>query len=180
MSEQTQQTQGKAPVATVPATDMALLQQMVAILLEEKAEASAEKKEKRRIHEARVKSRENLSQYNLEQKIKAQSICTHLKGGKPSADNPRSAKIDYAVGHHTFPDHTSAIRCHICGMLWKRKDTVDFLQRGGKQVVNHTGIGWLEAVKMLRESTNTPTASETNVTQSISRPQVDPDFVVAS
>lgn len=171
---------GVAPVAA-PAlgNDLALLQQMVSILLEEKMEALAEKKEKSRILAARDASRRELSTYNIEQKKKAQTMCTHLKGGRIDEHHPRGPLTDYAVYHHTYPNGATAIRCLICGSLWKKKDTAEYLLRDGKRIPNHTNAGWVDAVRMLRQSTNTPTASETNVSARITNPTEDPDLVEA-
>lgn len=150
--------QGTAPVATaIPQNDISLLMTMVQLLLEEKAEMLAEKKQLKTRNEAKDQAYRKLAEYNVEEEIKKQKICTHLKGGK----GPKNAKVDYAVYHHTFPDSTTYIRCQICGMKWKKGDTIEKIRRFGKDVENHTGIGWREAVKMLTESTNTPTMSET-------------------
>lgn len=166
---------GNAPVAL--GTDLALLQQMVSILLEEKVEAMAEKKERQRVLAARDKSRRELSTYNVEQKQQSQKLCTHLKGGRIDEHHPRGPLTDYAVYHHTYPDGSTGIKCQICSMLWKKKDTAEYLLRAGKRIPNHTGQGWIDAVRMLRQSTNTPTASETNVSQRITQTNVDPDLV---
>jgi hypothetical protein len=165
---------GNAPAL---GTDLALLQQMVSILLEEKMEALSEKKEKQRIYAARDKSRKELSSYNVAQKQQAQKLCSHLKGGKIDEHHPKGPLVDYAVYHHTYPDGSTAIKCLICSMSWKKKDTADYLVRGGKRIPNHTGLGWLDALRMIRQSTNTPTSSEINVTARITNPHVDPDLV---
>lgn len=144
------------PQASLPVVDVQLLQTMLAVLLEEKSLEAAEKKEKRRVAEQRNEARQKLAQYNEQEEKKKQTICTHLKGGK----GPKNAKVDYALYHHTFPDTSTYIRCQICGMKWRKGDTTELLTRHGKQVDNHTGIGWKEAIKMLSESTNTPTSSE--------------------
>jgi len=173
MGDQQVSDKGNAPAL---GTDLALLQQMVSILLEEKMELLSEKKEKQRTYAARDKSRRELSAYNIEQKQKSQQVCTHLKGGKIDEHHPKGPLVDYAVYHHTYPDGTTGIKCLICSMLWKKKDTAEYLVRGGKRIPNHTSMGWMDAVRMLRQSTNTPTASEINVTARITNPHIDPDF----
>ncbi len=89
--------------------------------------------------------------------------CRHLKGGK--GRKRRGFGKDYAVYIHTYPNAEQVIRCFLCGMKWKRRDTDEFLVRGdgnGKivKIPNHTGVGWAKAVEMLAETTNTPSASE--------------------
>ena len=88
--------------------------------------------------------------------MKTQFRCKHKKGGALQ----RAGNVDYAVSLHTYIDKTRVIKCHLCGMKWRKDDTAAFLLRGGKQVKNHTGIGWLEAWQMLVNSSNKPSASE--------------------
>lgn len=155
MADQPNAAQGSAPaVATID--DAALLRNMLSILMEEKAELARERQEKKRQLEVRTTSHKSLAKYNEKEQIDKESICTHLKGGKI-----KSPRTDYAVGHHTYPDNSSFIRCLICGAKWKKLDTKEFLVRRGKKVPNHTGLGWLDAIQMLKSSTNTPTSSIT-------------------
>lgn len=96
----------------------------------------------------------NSELYNI---LHKQSICTHLKGGKHRMKN--SAK-DYAVYAHTFIDGVTKIKCQICGMKWVMEDTDEYLVRHGKQIPNHTGIGWRGALAMVGDSTNKESSSE--------------------
>lgn len=165
MSNQDNAAQSSAPAASV---DVKMLQSMLQILLEEKADQAKERNEKKRQHEARQASHKSLSVYNEKEAQDSQRLCTHLKGGKL-----KGARMDYAVGHHTFPDGATYIRCLICRMKWKKNDTRDHLIRRGQKITNHTGLSWLDAVNMLKSSTNTPTSSETVTTVKI----VDTDAV---
>jgi hypothetical protein len=80
-----------------------------------------------------------------------------MKGGKKG---PRSGVTDYAVYLHTFINGENIIKCFICGMKWKMRDTTEFLVRGGRQIANHTKIGWAQASGFLAQSTNTASSSE--------------------
>ena len=152
-----QNNQGNGPVASaIPQTDVQLLMTMVQLLMEEKAELLADKKQQKLRNAAKDEAYQKLSDYNVEEEHKKQTICTHLKGGR----GPKNAKVDYALYHHTFPDASTYIRCQICGMKWKKGDTEETIRRFGKDQPNHTGISWRQAVQLLASSTNTPTTSE--------------------
>lgn len=86
-----------------------------------------------------------------------QSRCTHLKGGKVKS---KTGIKDYALFHHTYINHDQTIGCFVCKMRWKRQDTVEYLVRDGRKKRNHTRIGWLEALEMFAQSSNTPSMSE--------------------
>lgn len=146
----------KAPES---ATDAATLQMLVSLLLAERQDALEERKEKARTLAVRNEQRRKNAEYNVAEKNKIQSICTHKKGGK----GLKSPKVDYAVYFHTFTDATSYIRCQICGMKWRNQDTIEFLVRRGEKVLNHTGIGWKQAYGMVQESTNTASSSEIQI-----------------
>ncbi len=45
-------------------------------------------------------------------------------------------------------------------MKWYPTDTAEVIIRGGTARANHTGMGWREAVQMLKDSTNQPSSSE--------------------
>jgi hypothetical protein len=90
-------------------------------------------------------------------KIRHQRDCSHLKGGP---NRNRLSRKDYNVSKHTFIDCTVRIRCLTCGMKWFKDDTRSILIRNGKEHINHTGLGWTDALKMVEDSTNTPSASE--------------------
>lgn len=147
--------------STIPANDVQLLLQMVKLLVEEKAIAAEEKKEKLRVQQARDESHRKIAQYNEAEERKKQTYCTHLKN-QPMRNyfTPKSPKIDYAVSHHHFPDGKTYVRCLICGAKWHKGDTDEFIFIGGKKLQNWTGIGWDKALKMVVESTNTSTSSE--------------------
>ena len=165
MTEHNQYGQGTPAPAPVVPSDAATLQMLVQLLLAERQEALLERQEKKQTQELRDKQRRINADYNVAEKNKAQSLCTHQKGGK----HPTPGVLNYAVYHHTFTDQTVYIRCQICGMKWRKLDTTEFLVRKGEKVPNHTGIGWTEAYKMLAHTTNTPTSSEVLMaTQSLS------------
>lgn len=161
------------PAAT-PALDPNMLYSLIQLLLTERQDALLEKKDKQRVVQAREDQSRLNSQYNEAEQKTRESMCTHKKGGRKG---PKSAKLDYAVYFHTFVDASSYIRCLICGAKWKPRDTKEFLVRKGKQVENHTGIGWKEAHEMLANSTNTPSASEVLLSASPIAAMIEPqDF----
>ena len=86
-----------------------------------------------------------------------QSRCTHWKGGKVKS---KTGIKDFALFHHTYIDHEQTIGCFICKMRWKRQDTKEYLVRNGRKKRNHTSIGWVEALEMFAQSSNTPSMSE--------------------
>jgi hypothetical protein len=91
-----------------------------------------------------------------------QAKCRHLKGGKSRG---KTQKIDYAVYQFTFSDADMYVRCQVCGMKWRKNDTVQYLSRVDKKgnehkVANHTKIGWIEALQMADQSSNTASTSE--------------------
>ena len=147
----------------LPSADMQVLASLVQLLLEERAEAAKEKKERAAIKQVRDESDRKLSAYNEKEERNKQRLCTHQKN-QPSKHHhtPRALKTDYAVSYHIYPDGDTKIRCLICGAVWRKGDTAEMFNTGqhkGKK--NWTKIGWNEALKMVAESTNTPTRSET-------------------
>ena len=106
---------------------------------------------------ARAAQREKSTVAHLQKQLVKQARCRHLKGGRKG---PRSGVLDYAVYLHTFINGESIIKCFICNMRWKSQDTVDFLVRNGRQIANHTKIGWAQAQGFLMQSTNTASSSE--------------------
>jgi hypothetical protein len=133
------------------------LQAMIQLLLKREARAVAKEEEEQTRLENRQKQRDRNAESSFIDKFTAQSKCKHLKGGK---NRKKTQVLDYAVYHHTFINMERCIRCFICGMKWKAKDTKEFLVRHGKKIANHTGIGWQEALAMLEQSSNTPSRSE--------------------
>lgn len=148
--------QGLAPAITQ--TNEALLLKMVELLLAQQTEEMQEKAERKRAQEAKDAQRKINAEYAQKEKQKIQSICTHKKGGKL-----QSPRTDFALYHFTFTDQTTYIRCQICGMKWRKVDTDEFLVRRGEKIPNHTGIGWLKALQMLGQSTNTPSSAEVTI-----------------
>lgn len=153
----------------LPTADMQVLASLVQLLLEERAEAAKEKKERAVIKQARDESDQKLSAYNEKEKRNIQRMCTHQKN-QPSKHHhtPRALKTDYAVSYHVYPDGISKVRCLICGAQWFKGDTAEMFNGGpykGKK--NWTKIGWNEALKMVAESTNTPTKSELNMINAV-------------
>lgn len=151
---------GTAPA--VITSDAATLQLLVQLMLAERQEAMLDRQAKSEALAEREKQRRINAEYNIAEKQQSQSLCSHKKGGR----GLKGPKVDYAVSFHTFTDSSSYIRCLICGMKWKNTDTDDFLIRRGKQIPNHTGIGWKKAYQMLGESSNTATSSEVKLTAS--------------
>jgi hypothetical protein len=85
-----------------------------------------------------------------------QAACLHLKGG----DLRWKMMRDPAVYFHRFVDNTVYIKCILCKMKWYPVDTADTIFRGGQARPNHTHIGWIEAARLVSESTNKPSRSE--------------------
>lgn len=157
MTDQTTSAPGKGPALPVQSNE-ALLMKMVELLLAQQTEQAEEKQERKRALAARDEQRRTNAAYAQKQKEQIQAMCTHKKGGKL-----QSPRTDFALYHHTFTDQTTYIRCQICGMKWRKVDTEEFLIRKGQKVPNHTGIGWKEALRMLGQTTNTPSSSEVQV-----------------
>ena len=65
--------------------------------------------------------------------------CDHLKGDPFKSRFSR----DYNMSLHTFPDGTRRVRCLSCGRKWFSADS-----------------NWLDALKMVNRSTNSPSGSE--------------------
>jgi len=90
--------------------------------------------------------------------------CSHLKGGR---NRPYNAAKDYSIYLHTFIEGTKQIKCFICGMAWREKDTREHIYRDGRELRNPTfnpptnpGIGWSDALEMLKSTSNKPSSSE--------------------
>jgi len=154
-----------APATPAPATpDANQLMSLVAALLEQSKIASArearlaksEEDEYNRIENRRQQYARNRSGAD-QAMIDRQKACKHLKGG---AFRMKTAAKDYAVYLHRFIDNTQYVKCFLCKMKWYLTDTQERIVRGGKVLVNHTGIGWREALQMMDDSTNKPSSSE--------------------
>ena len=183
-NQQSQQTvsdalKASAPISAAPAapTDTQSLAALVQLLLADRQEQLLERQAKAAALAEREKQRKINAEFQEKRKRDSQAICTHKKGGK----NWKGA-LDYAVNHHTFVNGESYIRCLICGAKWKEQDTAEYLVRRGQKVPNHTKIGWIEAMRMLSDTTNTPTSSETVREVKVQRvlPSETPDFRTVS
>jgi len=69
--------------------------------------------------------------------------CTHEKGGPQLWRRPWK---DYNVSQHTFTNNVTRVRCNSCGKRWY----------AGRP-------GWDEALSMVDQSTNHPSASERRI-----------------
>lgn len=144
------------PVSPAPQSG-APLDALLQIMLRREARQAAEEEAKQQSAAAKQKQRQLNAESNFEDDKSKQAKCTHLKGGR---NRIRTQAKDYAVYLHRFVDNEQVIRCQLCGAKWKSKDTTEYLMRYGKQVPNHTGIGWREALTMVAESSNKPSSSE--------------------
>lgn len=143
------------PAASQPsASDFALLAQ---IMLQREARAAAKEQAEQNAKDARDKQRDINARSHYEDDKSNQAKCKHLKGGK--LRRPTQAK-DYAVYIHTYINSERVIKCMLCNMKWKIRDTKEFLFRYGKRIQNHTQIGWNEAMEMLGQTSNMPSSSE--------------------
>jgi hypothetical protein len=148
-----------APVASTPA-----LEKYLEVVMAREARESLEQQEKFRVIAVRAANRDKNSAHNEHEVREKQRRCRHVKGGKLQ----KAGVHDPNLAKHTFTDGTVRIRCQSCGMIWKMKDTKEFLYRGktinGQTVIqkyrNHVGIGFHEAWQMLQDSSNTETKSE--------------------
>jgi hypothetical protein len=140
-----------------------VLEALVKTMLEREARLAAKEAKDLADFEHKQAQRKRNADSHFSDANETQVKCRHLKGGK--GHKRRGFGKDYAVYIHTYPNAEQVIRCFLCGMKWKRRDTDEFLLRGdgnGKlvKIVNHTGIGWAKAVEMLADTTNTPSSSE--------------------
>lgn len=134
----------------------------------EEREAKAEAERQRR-DQARDEQREKNAK-NLGDKEKLrQARCDHMKGGK----NKLANRKDPALFQFTFINAETVIKCLICRMTWKVKDTAEYLWRNGRKIRNHTKWGWAEAYTWMKSSTNAPASSE--IPQKTSADEVSAD-----
>jgi hypothetical protein len=164
MSEQEQSTElqkSAAPpvIAKVApaASESTKLDLLLQLLLSREARTAEAEQNAETARKARNAQRELSARTHVEKQLVKQARCRHMKGGKKG---PRSGVVDYAVYLHTYINGESIIKCFLCQMKWKAKDTVENLVRGGRQIANHTKIGWAQAVGFLSQSTNTASSSE--------------------
>lgn len=151
------QTAPATPVATVDASTLQALLALVQLTMAREARLSAKEEAEELSRQAKNAQREKNSANHTEKDLLRQARCTHLKGGKKG---PRSGVRDFAIYLHTYINAESVIKCFICKMGWKVKDTAEFLVRRGKKIANHTKIGWQEAQIMLQQTTNQPSSAE--------------------
>lgn len=164
MSEQTQAPElqkSVAPpiVATLPsaATESTKLDLLLQLLLSREARTAETELNLETARKARNAQRELSARTHVEKQLIKQARCRHMKGGKKG---PRSGVVDYAVYLHTYINGEPIIKCFLCQMKWKVRDTVEHLVRGGREIANHTKIGWAQAQGFLAQSTNTASSSE--------------------
>jgi hypothetical protein len=134
------------------------LEQMLALLIEEKVRTSAlAREEAARVEAKRTQYRRNASD-GERATLKFQSKCRHLKGGKNR--KARNTPDDFNVYAHVFITGESYIRCNGCDMKWRPTDTKEFVARNGNVYKNHTKLGWAEAMEMVFKSSNQRSSSE--------------------
>jgi hypothetical protein len=127
------------------------------LMLKREARAAAKEEAEEAAKQVRDKQRDQNARSHFEDHLAKQTNCKHLKGGK---NRIRTQAKDYAVYLHTFINSERIITCFLCGMKWKPKDTREFLVRYGKQIANHTHLGWEDAVQMASETSNQSSSSE--------------------
>jgi hypothetical protein len=143
--------------APVEGLDPAQLSLLVQVMMQRELRLAQEEELKSQQRIKRDQQREFNAKHHYDAKIERQTKCRHKKGGK---NGPKSGVVDYAVFYHTYINNESVIKCMLCGAKWKVNDTDQFLVRNGKNIPNHTKIGWTRALEMVSQSTNTPTSSE--------------------
>jgi hypothetical protein len=90
----------------------------------------------------RYNTRTELQHREIRKRIQQDpKTCRHLKGGGIT-----NGVKDYNVLTHTFPNDRTRIRCANCSRVWWNTDA-----------------DWQDAVKMVQQSTNTPSSSEVNL-----------------
>ena len=165
-----------APVAAAPVAapaaapalagiDAGLLGQLVSLMVAERAEALKTTQELKQRIQAVEKQRSRNSREQDAKRIAKQATCRHLKGVGKHTPKGAMQRIDYAVYLHRFVDFSERIQCRICAAKWRKGDTAEYFLRGGRQIPNHTHIGWLEAMRMVDQSSDTYTACESVVLQ---------------
>ncbi len=155
-----------APVAAPNALagfDAGLLGQLVTLMVAERAESLKTTQELKARIAAVEKQRARNARDQDAKRIAKQATCKHLKGVGKHSPKGGQQRIDYAVIIHRFVDFSERIMCRICGAKWRKGDTDDYFLRNGRQIPNHTHIGWREAMKMVDQSSDTLTACESVV-----------------
>lgn len=151
------QAQPAPPVEVAKSAPVDATQALVNMMLKREARAAAKEQAELDAIEAKNRQRDINARSNFNDELEKQVKCKHLKGGK---NRIRTQAKDFAVYMHTFINKEVIIRCFLCGMKWKTLDTKEHLVRNGISLPNHTKIGWEEAVNMINETSNQPSASE--------------------
>jgi hypothetical protein len=147
-----------SPVAPLaPITGNVALDTLIQIMLKREARIAEQEEKVEESKRSKAAQRRRNAESNFDDDKERQSRCKHLKGGK---NRLRTQVKDFAVYLHRFINNEQVIRCTLCGAKWKVRDTKEFLYRYGKRVENWTGIGWVEALAMVSESSNKPSSSE--------------------
>lgn len=154
---QPNQTQQNKAAAESLNNDPSTLNQLLQVILLREAKAARAEEARDAAQAQKNSKRAENARHSAEATLGTQLKCKHLKGGRRG---PKSGVKDFAVNLHVFIDQTVTIKCHLCGMKWKKDDTVEYLMRNGKKIRNHTRLGWAEATAMLSQSTNTMSSSE--------------------
>ena len=141
----------------VPVSPQQAQEVLIRSLLEREARLAKKELEQEEKDIVRAKQRAVNAKNRNEKLFLKQSRCRHLKGGKVKS---KTGVKDYALFHHTYIDRTQMIGCFICKMRWRPQDTAEILFRNGRRIRNHTKIGWLGALSLFEESSNSPTSSE--------------------
>jgi hypothetical protein len=139
------------------ASESTKLDLLLQLLLSQEARKAEAEQNAEVSSKARDAQRKRSNDAHQDKELVKQARCRHLKGG---THGPKSGVIDYCLSFFTYINGESVIRCLICGMKWGAKDTESYLVRGGRQIVNHTKIGWVQAQSMFAQSTNKPSSSE--------------------
>jgi hypothetical protein len=134
------------------------MQALLRLMAEREAKTLVKDKALDEARERKEKARQASAEQTMINKKLSQVRCKHRKPPRPGA------APDYAVYLHTFIDGTQRIKCQKCSMYWVPQDTATHLFRDGKQVPNHTKVGWNEALAMLDQTTNKPSSSEVPMT----------------
>lgn len=153
------------PAAAVTGIDAGLLGQLVALMVAERAENLKTNQEIKARVAAIEKQRSRNAKDQEAKRIAKQATCKHLKGVGKHTPKGAVQRIDYAVVRHRFINFQERIMCRICGAKWRQGDTDEYFLRNGRQIPNHTHIGWARACAMVDQSSDTFTASEAVVVQ---------------
>ena len=133
-----------------------LLVQVLTLMGQKEARLLQQEEQERKNNAQREAQRAKNARGQEYERISKQARCKHRKGGSAVKDS----RLDYNVGTHTYPDGTCIISCLTCRAKWRKGDTAEYFLRKGRKIANHTHVGWVEAVGMYNQSSNTATKSE--------------------